>query len=421
MKRSWLDTASRDTAAPWLLIAYLWICYALNHADRQVVYSLFPALQKEFGYSDAVLGLTGALFLWVYGACSPLAGIAGDRFPKAALIAGSVGVWSTFTVLSGFSPNGAFLLVCRALLGVSESMFMPAAYALMGAAHGPQTRSRAIGIFGTSQFVGVALGGSLSGLIAQRFNWRVSFWLLGGAGIVFVWPLWRFLSRIPVSVSVATGPEKARLGSFFGLLRIPSLRSVTLFVSVATFGLFLVYTWLPTFLYDKFHLSLARAAFEASAYPPIGSALGLLVGTTVADRFFGRTPASRFWVIVAGLFGATPCILLIGASPALDSTRFSAIAFGFFAGCISGNQVAAAFDVVPASLRASTVGVLNLLGAIVSGFAPFLGGLARRTIGVDRLMAFTSAVYAATGLFVVYATLRHFGRDHARTCPTQDG
>jgi predicted MFS family arabinose efflux permease len=258
------------------------------------------------------------------------------------------------------------------------------------------------------------MGGSLSGFIAERFNWRASFWLLGGAGIVFVWPLWRFLSRIPVSVSIATRPEKARLGAFFGLLRIPTLRSVTLFVSVATFGLFLVYTWLPTFLYDKFHLSLTRAAFEASAYPPIGSALGLLVGTTVADRFFGRTPASRFWVIVAGLFGATPCILLIGASPSLDSTRFSAMAFGFFAGCISGNQVAAAFDVVPASLRASTVGVLNLLGAVVSGFAPFLGGLARRTIGVDRLMAFTSAVYAVTGLFVIYATLRHFRRDHAR-------
>ena len=398
----------------WALIGYLWVCYALNHADRQVVYSLFPALQKEFGYSDAVLGLTGALFLWVYGACSPFAGIAGDRFSKAALLAGSLGIWSTFTVLSGLSPNGAFLLVCRALLGVSESMFMPAAYALIAAAHGPQTRSRAIGIFATSQLVGVAVGGSLSGFVAQRFHWRVSFWLLGGAGIVFVWPLWRFLSRLPESVSRNTGAEKARLGTFFGLLRIPSLRAVTLFVSVATFGLFLVYTWLPTFLYDKFHLTLARAAFEASVYPQIGTALGLLTGTALADRFFRRTAASRFWVIVAALFGATPCILLIGASLALESTRVSAMAFGFFSGCIVGNQAAAAFDVVPASLRASSVGVLNLLGALVSGFAPFLGGLARRTIGVDRLMAFTSAVYAATGLVLVYATLRHFGRDQAR-------
>ena len=139
----------------WALIGFLWCCYTLNHADRQVVYTLFPALQKEFGYSDAVVGLTGALFLWVYGLCSPVAGILGDRFSKTRLIVGSLAIWSAFTVLSGFSPNGAFLLVCRGLLGVSECMFMPAAYALMAAAHGPETRSRAIAVFATSQMMGV--------------------------------------------------------------------------------------------------------------------------------------------------------------------------------------------------------------------------------------------------------------------------
>src|SRR5438552_10734665 len=404
--RSWL-------APEWQLIAYLWVCYLLNHADRQVVYSLFPALQKEFGYSDAVLGLTGALLLWVYGACSPLAGIAGDRFSKAALITGSVAIWSTFTVLSGLSPNGAFLLVCRGLLGVSESMFMPAAYALMAAAHGPQTRSLAVGIFATSQLVGVALGGSLSGFVAEKFNWRVSFWLLGGTGIAFAWPLWRFLSRMPESFSRNTGPEKARFGTFFGLLKIPSLQAVTLFVSVATFGLFLVYTWLPTFLFDKFHLGLARAGFEASVYPQVGTALGLFTGAAIADRCYKRIRSARFWVVVVALFCGAPCLVLIGASPTLDATRIAAIGFGLFAGFIAANQAAAAFDIVPASLRASTVGALNLRGASVSGFAPFLGGLARRTIGVGQLMTITSAIYIVTGLLVIYATRRHFARDHA--------
>jgi hypothetical protein len=59
--------ARRRLRPEWALIGFLWCCYTLNHADRQVVYTLFPALQKEFGYSDAVVGLTGALFLWVYG------------------------------------------------------------------------------------------------------------------------------------------------------------------------------------------------------------------------------------------------------------------------------------------------------------------------------------------------------------------
>src|SRR5262249_17234895 len=125
---------------------------------------------------------------------------------------------------------------------------------------------------------------------------------------------------------------------FFGLLRIPSLRVVTLFVAVATFGLYLVYTWLPTFLYDKFQLGLARAGFEASVYPQIWTALGLLVGTSIADFYFRRTEASRFWVVIGALLSGAPCLLLVGASGTLAATRLAAIGFGFFAGFIAGNQ-----------------------------------------------------------------------------------
>src|SRR6476661_10036386 len=96
-------------APEWQLIAFLWFCYVLNQADRQVVYTLFPALQKTFGYSNAVLGLTGALFLWVFGLFSPLAGILGDRFSKTTILTGSLLIWSALTVLSGMAPNGMFL------------------------------------------------------------------------------------------------------------------------------------------------------------------------------------------------------------------------------------------------------------------------------------------------------------------------
>jgi predicted MFS family arabinose efflux permease len=400
----------RRPGPEWMLIAYLWVCYALNHADRQVVYTLFPALQKEFGYSDAVVGLTGALFLWVYGLCSPVAGIVGDRFPQGKVIAASLAVWSTFTVLSGCSPNGTFLLVCRALLGVSESLFMPAAYALIAAAHGPTTRSRAIGLFGTSQLVGVAVGGSLSGFVAERLHWRGSFLVLGLAGILFTWPLLRFFARLPGGGRTPVEADPPGLRSFLGLFRNPSLRIVTVFVSVATFGLYLVYTWLPTFLFDKFHLGLGRAGFEASVYPQVGTALGLLVGGTLADRGYRRVRSARYWVVTAALFGGAPSIYLLSSNDTLAGTRLAAIAFGFFAGFIATNQAAAAFDVVPASLRSSTVGVLNLLGSTVSGFAPFLGGMARRTIGVDQLMVYTAAVYVATGFLVIYGTLRHVRR-----------
>ncbi len=398
----------------WALIAYLWVAYVLNHADRQVVYTLLPALQKTFNFSDTVLGLTGALFLWVYGASSPIAGIVGDRYSRTRIVVGSLVVWSGFTILSGLAPNGTALLVCRALLGISESFFMPAAFALMANAHGPKTRSRAVAIFATSQMVGVALGGSLSGWIAQEFHWRYAFLLLGASGLLFAIPLWRFLARIPPHFAQIGTESPASLRSFAALFKIPSLRIVTIFISVATFGLYLVYTWLPTFLFDRFSISLARAGFEASLYPQLGTAVGLFAGGFAADRFYDRRKSARFWIIFIAFLGCAPCIYLIGAGATLEATRIAAICFGFFAGFVSGNQAPSAFDVVPASQRATAVGVLNFTGASISGFAPYLGGVARNTIGIGQLMAFTSAAYLATSAIILYAIFRHFDRDHLR-------
>jgi len=286
----------------------------------------------------------------------------------------------------------------------------------MANAHGPATRSKAVAIFATSQMVGVAVGGALSGYIAEKLHWRVSFWILGGAGILFSLPLYRFFRTIPERFRNGSGKAErsAGLSSFLQLFRIPSLRIVTLFVAVATFGLFLVYTWLPTFIYDKFGLGLARAGLEASVYPQIGTLLGLFLGGAMADRLYGSMSAARFAVVFAGFALSAPSIYLLGSSSSLFGTRIAGIAFGMFAGFVIANQAPSAFDVVPASLRASTVGVLNMLGATVSGFAPFLGGLARQTIGVDRLMAFTSAAYVLTAIVIVYGMLRHFEHDQKR-------
>jgi predicted MFS family arabinose efflux permease len=415
MRNVMIESARPPLVRPeWQLIAFLWFGYVLNQADRQVVYTLCPALQKAFGFSNAVLGLTGALFLWVFGVFSPIAGILGDRLSKRAVIVGSLLVWSVLTLLSGLAPNGPFLLGCRALLGISESFFMPAGYALIAAAHGPHTRSRAIAVFGTSQLVGVAIGGSVSAFVAQRFDWRVSFWLLGGMGILFALPLSRFLQRMPEEFSRIERSSRADLTSFLVLLKIPTLQIIAFAIAVATFGLFLVYTWLPTFLYDKFQIGLARAGFEASVYPQIGTAGGLLVGGWLADRFNAEVKASRFWVILVALFCGAPCMFLLGWTGTLAEARLAAMAVGFFAGFVTGNQAAATFDIVPSALRASAIGVLNLVAALVSGFAPFLGGLARSTIGVNQLMSLTAVLYLFTGLVLLYGILRHFERDRTK-------
>src|SRR5262249_37790850 len=139
-------SASISPAAAWGLVGLMWIAYFLNYTDRQVVFSVFPILETELRFTPTQLGLTGSVFLWVYALCSPIAGVLGDRFPRRALIVGSLVAWSGITALTGASRSAIMLLACRGLMGVSEALFFPSALTLTANAHGPQSRSRAVAV-----------------------------------------------------------------------------------------------------------------------------------------------------------------------------------------------------------------------------------------------------------------------------------
>ena len=254
---------------------------------------------------------------------------------------------------------------------------MPAAFVLMANAHGPETRSRAVAIIQRTQMVGVALGGSLSGIIAQNWNWRISFWLLGTCGLLFAIPLWRFLSKVPPHFNGSATAPRATLSSF---------GSLSVSVALHRHGLRLHrYLWTVSglhlaadFLFDKFSLGLAKAGFESSVYPQIGTVVGLIVGGLSADKLYRTVRAARFWIVLVAFVVGGPCCCMIGSSITLEATQIAAMCFRLLCGSSLANQAPSAFDVVPPTQRASAVGILNLVGASISGFAPFLGGMARR-------------------------------------------
>src|SRR5688572_28183069 len=119
--------ASGVTRRAALLVAFMWVAYFLNYCDRQAVFSMFPSLKADLGMTDKQLGLTGAIFLWVYAFGCPIAGQIGDRFSKRVLVVLSLIVWSLVTVATGFAGSAFMMLGMRAAMGISESLFMPTA------------------------------------------------------------------------------------------------------------------------------------------------------------------------------------------------------------------------------------------------------------------------------------------------------
>jgi len=394
----------------WWLVGFMWVAYLLNYGDRQVAFSIFPLLKTELNFSDTQLGLTGSLFLWVYAICSPIAGQIGDRFSKRTLVVLSLLLWSGVTFLTGLSHSASMMLTCRALIGVTESLFIPAAIALTASAHGPQTRSRAIAVFSTAQLAGIVLGGWYGGFVAQRFHWRLAFYSLGIAGICYAIPYLAFLKNSRIENQMETVEAGSGLAVTV-LAKIPSYRFLCLVFTAFTFSLWLLYTWLPDFLYEKFSLGLADAGFEATVYLQSATLAGLLGGGMMADWLYRRTKAARSWLVCAGVFFCAPCVHLIGNTDSLFTTNLAAVGFGLSGGLCLANFMVSAFEIVPANTQASAVGCLNFIGGFVSGFAALLGGMWKKSIGIHHMLSYTALVCGLAAILFAFGIKSFFQRD----------
>lgn len=391
----------------------MWVAYFLNYCDRQAVFSMFPSLKTDLGMNDRQLGLTGAMFLWVYALGCPVAGQLGDRFSKRLLVVLSLVVWSVVTVATGLSGSAAVLLGMRAAMGISESLFMPTAIALTAGAHPPELRSRAIATLTTAQIAGTVAGSWFGGWMADRGQWRGAFYVLGAAGVFFALPYFRFLRGIDENAQ--SGPASA--GSSLALATLVKVRTFLLLCvvfPVFVFGLWLLYGWLPAFLHDKFSLNQSAAAMNATVFLQGTTAIGLLGGGVLADVLYRRTRASRLWLMTASLIFCAPCLHALGNGDTLASTRLAAVAFGLFSGLLMGNIFPAAFEVVPVDTRASAVGLLNFWGAIVSGFATLFGGLWKQSLGIDRLLSLTALAYLLAGVILMVGIKTLFPGDYEK-------
>ena len=170
---------------PWILVGLLWVVALLNYMDRQILATMRPAMQMDISelQSATSFGYLMAIFLWIYGLMSPVSGIIADKFSRKWLIIGSLFVWSGVTFAMGYATTFNQLYILRAIMGVSEALYIPAGLSLIAEFHSTKTRSLAIGIHMTGLYMGQALGG-FGATIATAFSWQQAFHSFGIIGIV---------------------------------------------------------------------------------------------------------------------------------------------------------------------------------------------------------------------------------------------
>lgn len=367
----------------WRIVALLWPVALLNYLDRQVLSTLQPAIGADISalLNSANFGRLMGIFLWIYGFMSPISGLVADRFSRKWLIVGSLCVWSAVTLLMGRAVNFEQLYWMRALMGVSEALYIPAALALIVDFHQGRTRSLAIGVHMTGLYCGQALGG-FGAFAAAEMSWRATFHWLGIAGVAYSVVLALFLHErekerhAPESLPAVLGGMGRSLGQLFS---IGAFFVILFYFAAPSAPGWAIKNWLPT-LFAKLDPATVRALIPATSgfsdleiatkvAKPLSTIviaasgfIGVIFGGWLADRWAQRTVRGRIFTGAIGLALTIPALLALGFghSPAVALT--AAIVYGLGFGLFDANSMPVLCQFVPPRLRAAAYGFMNLIG-----------------------------------------------------------
>ena len=376
----------------------LWGIAFCNYADRQAVFAVFPLLEKELHLTPVQLGLLGSSFALMYGLCAPFAGAAVDRVRRVSAILWGLYVWSLICVVTAASRTFGQLLGLRAAEGLGETLYFPASMSMISAYHGPETRSRAMGLHQTSVYIGTVAGGFFAGLIGQVYGWRWSFVVFGGAGILLGVVLHRFLREPARETTPVRGLPFGRL------LRNPTVRCLMAAFLCANFVAVVLLSWMPKFLYDKFHVSLAAAGLTATVFAQLASMAGAPVGGWLADALRRTRGGGRMMVQAFAVFAGAPCVVLCGLTSSTVWLVVALTSWGFFKGIYDANIFASVYDVIPPEARGTAAGLMNTVGWLGGGAAaPLVIGILAEQYGLSVAIALASVVYLLAGAFLITA------------------
>ena len=274
------------------MLGLMTLIYTLNYIDRQIITILQEPIKHEFHLADWQLGvLTGASISLFYTAVSlPLARLIDRGVNRVKLIAFITAAWSLLTALCGLSQSFIQFVIGRMGVGVAEAGFAPASHSLLSDMFPERRRPFAMAILALGIPIGIMLGLSIGGTVAQWYSWRVALFIVGLPGL-FVALLYMVVAREPVRGASEHHPIATDEGStnlidaFRVLIRRPAYVQVLLATGTATFVSTAMLAWTPSFLIRAHGLTLSQAGIGLGIVTGIAGLFGTALGGWQATKF----------------------------------------------------------------------------------------------------------------------------------------
>jgi len=364
---------------PWLVVGLLWVVALLNYMDRQMLSTMRPSMKVDIQelQSATNFGHLMAVFLWIYGFMSPIAGSIADKFSRKWLIVGSLFVWSAVTLAMGYATTFNQLMWLRGIMGVSEALYIPAGLSLIADYHRDKTRSLAIGIHMTGLYMGQALGG-FGATLAEVFTWHTAFRTFGFVGIIYALILLFLLHefKTPPKKKVAQGmiPQEA------SIKKTSVFKGLNLLLSNVAFWVILFYfavpslpgwatkNWLPTLFAQNLNIPMSSAGPLSTITIAFSSFIGVIFGGVLSDRWVQKNIRGRIYTSAIGVALTIPSLLLLGFGSSLFHVVGAALCFGLGFGMFDANNMPILCQFVSPKYRATAYGLMNMVGVFSGAF-----------------------------------------------------
>ncbi|PIF02199.1 MAG: MFS transporter [Draconibacterium sp.] len=392
-----MDRTKKTSIYPWVVVALLWVVALLNYMDRQMLSTMKVSMMIDIAELKTAenFGRLMAIFLWIYGLMSPVAGLIADRINRKWLIVGSLAVWSGVTLSMGYSTNFQVLYVLRAIMGVSEALYIPAALSLIADYHKGNTRSLAIGIHMTGLYFGQAIGG-FGATVAHEFSWQTTFHSFGLIGIVYSLFLLFFLREKKDRFVVKQTAQKERIkvngfASIFKslgmLLGTISFWVILFYFAAPSFPGWATKNWLPTLFSESLGMDMSKAGPLATITIAASSFVGVIFGGILADRWIMKNLRGRIYTGAIGLSLLVPALLLLGFATGIVGIIGGGVLFGIGYGMFDANNMPILCQFVSPRHRAAGYGLMNLTGVFAGAFITQLLGKSTDSGNLGRDMA----------------------------------
>ena len=415
-----LKAFTKKSNARYMILTILFITTAINYIDRSALSVAAPVMSKDLQLDAVSLGIAFSAFNWAYAFLQIPSGWMLDRFGARVVYGVGLFVWSLFTFFQGWTSGFLMLFVLRFIVGIAEAPSFPGNSRLTAMWFPQNERGRAVSVYNSAQYFGLALFTPILALLLQKYGWQMTFYVAGAAGIVasFFWFKHIYEPKKHPKANQAeidyileggglanAGDKPIKIRWAHAKLLLTNRQMIGIYIAQFCLNTIVWFflTWFPTYLVQEKHMSMLKVGFMASL-PYAGAFIGGIVGGYISDWLLKRGKslgvARKTPIIIGFLFSSIIVLANYTSSAALIMLIMSV---AFFAKGMAGATWTLVGDMSPKEIIGLSGGIFNTSGNLAGIVIPIVVGyILSTTHSFSAALFFIGAVLIIGALSYIF-------------------